>query len=78
LELVPAGVKKIYLRSDSAAYFVELLKYCAEGKNEGFVVIEFAVGIDMSESFRQAVRKVAETGWHRLFRVVDGTLEETG
>ena len=78
LELVPGRVKKIFLRSDTAAYIVELLKYCAEGKNERFGVIEFAVGADVSESFRLAVRDVAEADWHRLFRVVDGKAEDTG
>jgi hypothetical protein len=78
LEVVPTGVKKIFLRSDTAAYIVELLKYCAEGKNERFGVIEFAVGADVSESFRQAVREVAETDWHRLSRIVDGKMEDTG
>jgi hypothetical protein len=78
LELVPAGVKKIYLRSDTAAYLVELLKYCAEGKNERFGVIEFAVGVDVTESYRLAVREVAEADWHHLFRVVDGRSEDTG
>jgi len=78
LELVPAGVNKIYLRSDTAGYLVELLKYCAEGKNERFGVIEFAVGADVTESFRLAVRDVAEADWHRLSREVDGKLEDTG
>lgn len=78
LELIPAGVKKIYLRSDSAAYVIELLKYCADGKNERFGVIEFAVGVDVSESFREAVREVAQPDWHRLGRVVDGKFEDTG
>jgi Transposase DDE domain group 1 len=78
LELVPAGVNKIYLRSDTAAYLVELLKYCAEGKNERFGVIEFAVGADVTESFRLAVREVAKVDWHSLSRVVDGKLEDTG
>jgi len=78
LELVPAGVNKIYLRSDTAAYLVELLKYCAEAKNRRFGVIEFAVGADVSESFRLAVQEVAEADWHRLFRVVDGEFKETG
>ena len=78
LELVPAGVKKVYLRSDTAGYLVDLLMYCAEGKSERFGVIEFAVGADVTESFRLAVREVAEADWHRLFRVVEGKLEDTG
>lgn len=77
LELVPPGVNKVYLRSDTAGYLVDLLKYCAEGKSERFGVIEFAVGADVTAAFRQAVREVAETGWHRLFRVVDGQMVDT-
>jgi hypothetical protein len=34
LDLVPSGVNKVYLQSATAAYEVELLKYCAEGKSE--------------------------------------------
>lgn len=78
LELVPSGVKKVYLRSDSAAYVIELLKYCAEGKNERFGVIEFAVGVDVTEAFGLAVRQIPETAWRRLSRVVDGKMEDTG
>jgi hypothetical protein len=78
LGLVPGGVNKVYLRSDTAGYLVELLKYCAEGDNKRFGVIEFAVGADVTESFRLAVRDVAEADWHRLSREVDGKLEDTG
>ena len=78
LALVPAGVKKVCLRSDTAAYVVELLKYCAEGKNERFGVIEFAVGADVTESLKLAIREVPEADWHSLSRVVDGKLEDTG
>lgn len=78
LELVPGGVKKIYLRSDTAGYVVKLLKYCAEAENKRFGVVEFAVGVDVTEAFRLAVRDVAEDDWHRLCRVVDGKMVDTG
>lgn len=78
LELVPAGVSRAYLRSDAAGYVVDLLKYCAEGKNERFGVIEFAVGVPVTEAFRLAVREVPESDWHRLFRMVDGKPVDTG
>jgi len=44
LEVLPKGIQKVYLKSDTAAYQKELLIYCAEGRNERFRVIEFAVG----------------------------------
>ena len=57
---------------------IELLKYCAEAKNKRFGVIEFAVGVDVTEAFRLAVREVPKSGWSRLFRVVDGKKVDTG
>jgi hypothetical protein len=78
LELVPAGVKKVYLRSDTAGYIVELLKYCAEGRSERFGVIEFAVGAKITEALKEAVWEVPESGWQALRRSVEGELVETG
>jgi hypothetical protein len=78
LGVVPAGVNKIYLRSDTAGCLVDLLKYCAEGKNERFGVIEFAIGTPVTEAFRLSVREIPEPAWHRLFEVVDGKLVDTG
>jgi hypothetical protein len=78
LALVPAGVKRVCLRSDSAGYVVDLLKYCAEGKNERFGVIEFAVGVDVTEAFRRSVSEVPPTEWHPLRRQVGGVPQDTG
>ena len=47
---LPAGVEKVMLRSDTAGYQRELLRYCAEGRDERFGVIEFAVGVDVTAS----------------------------
>ena len=63
LEQLPVGVEKVQVRSDTAGYQQELLRYCAEGKSERFGVIEFAMGADVTESFRQAVREVADDQW---------------
>ena len=70
--LLPAGVRKLYLRSDTAAYQQDLLKYCAEGKNRRFGVIEFAIGADVTAEFRQAVAQLPEAAWQALDRIVDG------
>lgn len=66
LELIPTGVKKVYLRSDAAGYRGDLLKYCAEAKSKRFGVIEFAVGVDVTPEFKRAVREVAEADWRVL------------
>ena len=60
------------LRSDTAGYQHELLQYCAEGKDQRFGVIEFAVGVDVTPEFKQAVAAVPEGEWHPLERVLDG------
>ena len=56
------------LRSDTAGYQQELLRYCAEGRDERFGVIEFAVGVDVTAEFRRAVSEVAEEDWHVLHK----------
>lgn len=52
LALLPEGVERVFVRSDSAGYQTELLKYCAEGRHERFGVIEFAVSADVTPAFR--------------------------
>jgi hypothetical protein len=77
LELLPKGVEKVYLRSDTAGYQQELLKYCAQGENQRFGVIEFAIGVDVTPAFKKAVAEVGEEGWHPLERVVGGQRMKT-
>ena len=69
---MPGGVGKVLMRSDTAGYQQELLKYCAEGKDQRFGVIEFAVGVDVTPEFKKAVAQVAEEEWEPLEREVDG------
>ncbi len=45
-----------------------MLRYCAEGRNDRFGVIEFCVGVDVVAEFKAAVREVEEDGWHDLYR----------
>lgn len=78
LECLPAGVEKVYLRSDTAGYQVNLLKYCAEGGSERFGVIEFAVGVDVGDDFKKAVGEVEEDEWQPLKKHVGGEWVETG
>lgn len=77
LELLPAGVEQVHLRSDTAGYQQELLKYCAEGKHSRFGVIEFGVGVDVTPEFKKAVLEVAEEEWHPLEREVAGKRVKT-
>ena len=74
---LPEGVKKVYLRSDTAGYQAELLLYCGEGKDPRFGVIEFAIGADVTEALRAAVRATPESAWRPLVRLVDGKPQQT-
>jgi len=70
LAVLPAGVEKVYLRSDSAGYQHELMRYCMaeERQSERFGKIDFAISADVTAEFRQAVGEVPEEAWHRLYR----------
>ena len=78
LAVLPKGVVKVYYRGDTASYQRELLQYCAEGKNERFKVIEFAIGVDVTPEFKRAVAEVKEGEWHSIEREVDGKMVPTG
>ena len=75
---LPAGVEKVMLRSDTAGYQRELLRYCAEGRDDRFGVIKFAVGVDVTAEFRRAVSEVAEQDWQTLYRKVGEHRVDTG
>jgi hypothetical protein len=66
LELLPGCVKHVRLRSDTAGYQIELLKYCAHGKNERFGVIEFAISSPVTKELKQAARAVPESEWKQI------------
>lgn len=69
---LPEGVEQVSLRSDTAGYDRRLLRYCAEGRNAQFGVVEFAVGVDVTVAFREAVAQVQESEWQPLCRYVEG------
>jgi hypothetical protein len=72
LARLPADVETVYLRSDTAGYQWELLHYCARGENERFGRIGFAVGCDVTETFRDAARAVAPDAWQPVYRRWNG------
>lgn len=67
LARLPDGVKKVMLRSDSAGYQEDLIRYCAKGDNERFRVIEFAISIKVSQTFKSATLKLDEGQWFPLY-----------
>ena len=76
LELLPDSVKQVRLRSDTAGYQIELLKYCAKGRNERFGIIEFAIGSPVTEELKQATRAVSESEWKRIPERIPATVQD--
>ena len=77
LECLPGNVKEVKLRSDTAGYQHDLLKYCETGANERFGRIEFAIGCKVSKSFKIAVAQVPSNEWHPLYKTVNGRRVKT-
>lgn len=78
LVCLPGGVERVYLRSDSAGYQHELLRYCDRGENERFGRIRFAVGCDIVSEFKKAVYEVEESEWSPVHKVVNGEAIASG
>jgi hypothetical protein len=66
LSQLPEGIQKVYLRTDTAGYQQELLRYCAEGSHKRFGVIEFAIGADVTPGFKAAVLALRPVDWHPI------------
>ena len=75
---LPEGVKKVRMRSDTAGYQHELLKYCDREDNKWCGRIEFTVGCDVTPEFKKAVLEIGDEDWTGLMkRERSGELRET-
>jgi len=78
LGYLPLWVKKVRLRSDTAGYQHDLMRWCDLKDNKRFGKIEFGIGADVTPEFRRAVAEVLEEDWQPLYREVNGQMQETG
>ena len=56
LSTVPEGIKEVTIRSDTAGYQEDIIKYCAEGVNERFGEINFTISCKVAAGFKQAAK----------------------
>ena len=78
LAMLPEGVEKVRLRSDTAGYQHALLRYCEKGEDERFGRIEFAIGADVTPEFKKAVlMEVGDPDWKAIYQEFDGIRIET-
>jgi hypothetical protein len=78
LNCLPEKIKKVRLRSDTAGYQHDLLKYCANGENNRFGAIEFAIGCNVTKEFKKAVAQVEESEWKPIYKTAYGVKYKTG
>jgi hypothetical protein len=72
------GVEKIHLRSDTAGYQHDLLRYCEKGENERYGKIEFAISCDVTKKFKKVIAAIEEPEWKTLYKEIDGKRVPTG
>ena len=77
LSLLPAGIEEVRLRSDTAGYQHDLLRYCEKGENERFGRIEFAIGCDVTPAFKSAVWELEEKDWQPIYKDYYGEKQKT-
>ena len=78
LDCLPENVEKVKLRSDTAGYQHDLLRYCETGKNRRFGRIEFAIGCNVSQAFKIAVSQVPDSEWKPIYKREKGLRVKTG
>lgn len=76
LRCLPEGVEKVRLRSDTAGYQHDLMRFCDKG-DDRFGRIEFAIGCDVTREFKKAVGELEEREWKVLYREEKGKRVET-
>ena len=78
IECLPNGIKRVRMRSDTAGYQHELLRYCDREDNKWCGRIEFTIGCDVTPEFKKAVAEVRGEDWTVLMkRERSGELRQT-
>jgi hypothetical protein len=72
LRLLPDGVERVRMRSDTAGYQHDLLRYCELAENERVGRVEFAVSCPVDAAFKRSVAAVPQGRWHTLHKIVKG------
>lgn len=68
MALLPADVQQVYLRSDSAGYQEDLIRYCAEGDDPRFGVIPFAIAARVSSGIKKEAQSLDEKHWQPIYQ----------
>jgi hypothetical protein len=66
LHMVPREVEVVALRSDTAGYQTEILRFCNENWNKRFKRIYYGISAEINAPFRKAAKAVPEENWKPL------------
>ncbi len=77
LNHLPESVEEVYVRSDSAGYQHELMKYCDMGNHPRFGRIRFAISSDITQEFKKSILLDKDIQWHPIFKTVNGKIKKT-
>lgn len=78
LKHLPDGVEKVKLRSDTAGYQHDLMKFCDTCDDERYGKIEFAIGANVTSEFKKAVAEIEDAEWKPLYKTVNDKQIKTG
>ena len=68
MALLPSDVEYVHLRSDSAGYQEDLVRYCAEGTDPRFGVISFAIAARVSAGIKKEALSLDKKHWHPIYQ----------
>ncbi len=71
-------METVKLRSDTAVYQHDLLRYCEKGENERFGRIEFAIECNVTSAFKTTVAHIPGSQWQPIYRKEKGIKIKTG
>jgi len=69
LRWLPNDIEHLRVRSDSAGYQHDFMRYLDSNCEGRFKTVEFAIGCDVVEDFKRAVEEVKSKEWRRICKV---------
>ncbi len=72
ISMLPSSVSTILVRSDSAGYQYDFMKFCQERKeNSNKPKVNFVIASNVSESFREEVKALNNDDWKTIYKKID-------
>ncbi len=63
LKLLPKEVKKVTLRSDTAAYQEDLIIFCEDSQKHKLIDVDYIIGVSVCQSLKDEIKKIEKEDW---------------